>query len=56
MRERLADAEDQKNGDPKFSRSEDYSTFLAEGMDILLDMDEHCRMADLRPGQNGRII
>ena len=52
MRERLADAEDQKNGDPKVSRDPKIiSTFLAEGMDILLDMDEQLQEWQMHPTQ-----
>ena len=41
MRERLAHAEDQKSADPKGARDPKViSSFLAEGMDLLLDMDE----------------
>ena len=52
MHARLAHAEDLKNGDPKGTRDPKIiSTFLAEGMDILLDMDEQLQDWQKHPTQ-----
>ncbi|WP_022967315.1 Hpt domain-containing protein [Denitrificimonas caeni] len=52
MHARLAHAEDLKNGDPKGARDPKIiSTFLSEGMDILLDMDEQLQDWQKHPTQ-----
>ena len=52
MRERLAHVEDQKNNDPKGARDPKViSSFLSEGMDILLDMDEQLQRWQMHPAE-----
>ncbi len=52
MRERLAHNEEQKSADPKSSRdAKVISTFLSEGMDLLLDMDQQLQEWQTHPAQ-----
>ena len=52
MRERLAHAEDQKSNDPRGARDPKIiSTFLSEGMNLLLDMDEQLQRWEMHPAE-----